>query len=91
MSVERPVLERGEEYAVFFRDGPNEAQVDRRVSTDGSWDESLTVIAQVDGKETLITYRAAGWRRMGEEYQVEYVFDPGASEEFEPLEDRGEH
>lgn len=91
MSDQRPELQHGEEYAAFFRDGPNERQVDRRVSTDGSWDDALTVIALVDGKETLITYRAVGWRQVGEEYQVEYAFDPEASEEFEPLEDRGEH
>lgn len=91
MSEQTPTMNRGDEYIVFFRGGPNEGQTDRRISTDGTWDDALTVIATVDGKETLINYRARTWREMGDQYQVEYVFDPETSEELEPLEDRGEH
>ena len=91
MSEETPTMNRGDEYAVFFRGGPNEGQVDRRISTDGKWDDAITVIATVDGKETLINYRASSWREVGDQFQVDYVFDPESSEELEPLEDRGEH
>lgn len=91
MSDTTPTIKRGDEYVVFFRGGPNDGQVDRRISTDGSWDDELTVIATVDGKETLINYVVSSWRELGDQYQVEYVFDPDDSEELEALEDRGEH
>lgn len=91
MSEDTPTLKRGDEYIVFFRGGPNDGQVDRRISTDGKWDDELTVVAAVDGKETLINYAVSSWRTLGEQYQIEYVYDPEDSEELEALEDRGEH
>lgn len=91
MSDDTPTLKRGDEYVVFFHGGPNDGQVDRRISTDGSWDDELTVIATVDGKETLINYTVSAWRQVGEQYQIDYVYDPADSEELEALEDRGEH
>lgn len=91
MSDATPSLKRGDEFIVFFRGGPNDGQTDRRISTDGSWDDELTVVATVDGKETLINYDASSWRQVGEQVHVDYVFDASESEELEALEDRGEH
>ena len=91
MSDATPSLKRGDEYIVFFRGGPNDGQTDRRISTDGSWDDELTVVTTVDGKETLMNYDAGPWRQVGEQVHVDYLFDVSESEEPEALEDRGEH
>lgn len=90
MSNETPALKRGDEYIVFFVGGPNDGRTDRRISTDGSWDDELTVIASVDGKETMINYDVDSWREVGGQYQVTYRYDESESEELEALEDRGE-
>ena len=91
MSENTPTIKRGDEYVVFYKGGPNDGRTDRRISTDGSWDDELTVVASVDGKETLINYNLSSWREVGDQYQVEYVYDPGDSEELEDPEDRGEY
>ena len=41
-------LAHGDEYIVFYRGGPADGSTDRRISTDGTWDAELTVIAAVD-------------------------------------------
>lgn len=83
-------LQHGDEYIVFYQGGPYNGQTDRRISTDGSWDSELTVIAAVDGKETQVVYGSPEMHKVGEQIQVHYVWRPEASEEFEDLEDRGE-
>lgn len=91
MSEDTPTINRGDEYVVFYKGGPNDGRTDRRISTDGTWDDELTVVASVDGKETLINYNRTTWREVGDQYQVEYVYDAGDSEELEDPEDRGEY
>jgi hypothetical protein len=90
MSDQKPTLSHGAEYIVIFEGGPNDGQTDTRISTDGGWDDELTVITAVDGKETLINYTAGAWREVGEQYQVSYGYDPRDSEPVEDPEDRGD-
>jgi hypothetical protein len=89
MTQERPKLAHGDEYVVFYSGGPNDGRTDRRISTDGSWDDSITVTTAVDGKETQIDYDATTWRTVGGQFQVTYIFDPLQSEPIEAPEDRG--
>ncbi|MHB1171542.1 MAG: oligoribonuclease [Lacisediminihabitans sp.] len=89
MSNDTPTLAHGDEYIVSYQGGPNDGQTDRRISTDGSWDSELTVLAAVDGKETLINYNATSWREVGGQYHVNYVYDAADSEPVEDPEDRG--
>lgn len=89
MSDETPTLARGAEYVVLYEGGPNDGQTDRRISTDGGWDKEITVLTAVDGKETMLGYTATGWREIGGQYQVNYVFDASDSEPIEDPEDRG--
>lgn len=88
MSNETPSIKRGDEYIVIFSGGPNDGRTDRRISTDGTWDEELTVLTAVDGKETMIDYNASSWRELGGQYHVTYTYDPADSEPIEDPEDR---
>ncbi|MBX3068139.1 MAG: oligoribonuclease [Cryobacterium sp.] len=89
MSNETPKIPRGQEYIVIFSGGPNDGNTSKRISTDGSWDDEITVITAVDGKETMIDYNAAEWREVGGTYHVTYVYDQADSEPVEDPEDRG--
>lgn len=89
MSNDTPTLKRGDEYIVIFSGGPNDGQTGTRISTDGRWDAEITVIAAVDGKETMIDYNAGGWRELGGQYYVTYTFDAADSEPVEDPVDRG--
>lgn len=89
MSNETPSINRGDEYIVIYSGGPNDGQTDTRISTDGSWDEELTVITAVDGKETMIDYNVASWRELGGQYHVTYTYDEADSEPVDDPEDRG--
>lgn len=84
-------LKRGDEYIVFYREGPFDGSNDRRISTDGSWDDELTVIASVDGKETQLVYADPVARKLGDQVQVTYTWDQADSEPLEDLDDRNEH
>jgi hypothetical protein len=84
-------LAHGDEYIVFYRDGPFDGSTDRRISTDGSWDTELTVIAAVDGKETQLVYHDPVARLLGDQVQVVYTWDQADSEPLEALDDRNEH
>jgi len=88
MSDAKPTLARGDEYIVIYSGGPSDGQTDRRISTDGSWDDELTVLAAEAGNETLINYDATSWREVGGVYHVTYVYDAGESEAVEDPEDR---
>ena len=90
MTDSTPTLSRGDEYIVFFVGGPYDGTDDRRISTDGSWDDELTVITAVDGKETLEVYTAPVAKQVGEQVQVTYTWDEPDSEAAEDPEDRGE-
>lgn len=89
MTDSTPTLARGDEYVVIYTGGPYDGQTDRRISTDGSWDEEVTALTAVDGKETLENYDATTWKELDGVYYVTYVWDKAESEPAEDPEDRG--
>lgn len=89
MSNDTPTMKRGDEYIVIYSGGPNDGRIGSRISTDGTWDKSITVIAAVDGKETMIDYDFASWRELGGQFHVTYTYDKDDSEPVEDPEDRG--
>lgn len=90
MTSHAPELARGDEYIVFYKGGPYDGQSDRRISTDGTWEVEITVLAAVDGKETQLVYGSPVAHAVGEQVQVTYAWDQPDSEPLEALEDRGE-
>ncbi len=44
-----PHIAKGEEYVVIYSGGPYDGQTDTRISTDGTWDESIEVSVEIDG------------------------------------------
>ncbi|QEE61508.1 oligoribonuclease [Salinibacterium sp. dk2585] len=88
MTDSKPTLAHGDEYIVIYSGGPSDGQTDRRISTDGSWDDSLTVLASEGGIESMMNYDATSWREVGGVYHVTYTFDPGDSDELEDPIDR---
>jgi hypothetical protein len=83
-------LSRGDEYIVFYKGGPYDGQTDRRISTDGTWESSITLIAAFEGKETQLDYDFVEAKRLGDQVQVTYVWDSKASEPIEALDERGD-
>ena len=90
MSDSAPKVARGDEYIVFYIGGPYDGQNDRRISTDGSWETEITVIAAVDGKETQLVYVSPVAREVGDQVQVTYTWDQADSEPLEALDERGD-
>ena len=90
MSDVTPELARGDQYVVFYRGGPYDGQSDSRISTDGSWDVEVTVIAAVDGKETQLVYAEPVARLVGDQVQVTYSWDQLDSDPLEALDERGD-
>ncbi|MDQ1598114.1 MAG: hypothetical protein QOI70_1538 [Microbacteriaceae bacterium] len=89
MTDAQPTIARGDEYIVIYQGGPNDGQTDSRISTDGGFDSEITVIAAVDGKETLIDYNLVDFTEVGGRYQVRYAYDVKDSEPISDPEDRG--
>ncbi len=83
-----PQIAKGEEYVVFFVGGPYDGQTDTRISTDGSWDDAITVPVQIDGDDSLLSYGAPAARELGGRVQVTYTFDAAGSEAVVDPEDR---
>lgn len=90
MSDSAPQVSRGDEYIVFYVGGPYDGQNDKRISTDGTWETEITVIAAVDGKETQLVYGSPAAREVGDQVQVTYTWDQADSDPLEALEERGE-
>ncbi|CAN5143324.1 hypothetical protein BH11ACT5_BH11ACT5_04760 [soil metagenome] len=90
MSDSAPQVSRGDEYIVFYVAGPYDGQNDKRISTDGTWETEITVIAAVDGKETQLVYASPVAREVGDQVQVTYTWDQADSDPLEALEERGE-
>jgi hypothetical protein len=88
MTQHEPTLAHGDEYIVFYSGGPYDGRTDRRISTDGSWDIELTVLAAFDGKETRVVYDSPVARTVGEQVQVTYRWDPADGEPIEALDER---
>lgn len=83
-------LAHGDEYIVFYREGPYDGQSDTRISTDGTWESEVTVIAAVDGKETQLVYTSPVAHRVGEQVQVTYTWDAADSDPIEALDERND-
>ena len=90
MTESLPTLKNGDSYIVIYSGGPNDGQTDSRIITDTTFDTELTVIAAVDGKETMIDYNLVSFKEVGGSYQVVYVFDLKDSEPISDPEDRGD-
>lgn len=87
---ENPTLTKGDEYIVFYSGGPYDGQSDKRISTDGTWESEITVIAAFDGKETQLDYVSPVAKQVGEQVQVTYTWDQADSDPIESLEDRND-
>lgn len=90
MSDSAPQVARGDEYIVFYSGGPYDGQNDRRISTDGTWETEITVIAAVEGKETQLLYVSPVAKEVGDQVQVTYTWDQADSEPLEALDERGD-
>lgn len=88
MTDSAPELSRGDEYIVFYSGGPYDGQSDTRISTDGTWETDLTVIAAFDGKETQLDYTSPVAKKVGDQVQVTYTWDQADSEPIEALDER---
>lgn len=80
MTESIPTLNHGDEYIVFYKGGPYDGQTDRRISTDGSWDTEITVLAGINGNEAQVVYGSPDVRAVGEQVQVHYQWLPNAGE-----------
>ncbi|MBX3100855.1 MAG: oligoribonuclease [Salinibacterium sp.] len=90
MSDSAPKVARGDEYIVFYVAGPYDGRNDTRISTDGSWETEITVIAAVDGKETQLVYDNPVAREVGGKVQVTYTWDAADSDPLEALDERND-
>jgi hypothetical protein len=90
MSDSAPTLSRGDEYVVFYSGGPYDGRSDTRISTDGTWDDELTVLAAMDGKETLLVYVSPVAHQVGAQVQVTYTWDQVDSDPLEALDERND-
>lgn len=91
MTSNSPDLAHGDEYIVFYTGGPYDGRSDHRISTDGSWDEEITVIAAADGKETQLVYASPVARHVGDQVQVTYSWDEPDSDPLEALDERNDY
>jgi len=85
-----PQIARGEEYVVFYVGGPYDGQTDRRISTDGSWDDAITVSVEIDGDNSLLNYRSPVAKEVAGQVRVTYTYDPAGSEPVADPDDRDE-
>jgi hypothetical protein len=90
MTEGTPEISRGDEYIVFYKGGPYDGQSARRISTDGNWDDEVTVIAAVDGKETQLVYTSPVAHHVGTQVQVTYSWDQLDSDPVEAPEERND-
>jgi hypothetical protein len=90
MTETLPTLTNGDAYVVLYTGGPNDGQTDSRIITDTTFDQEITVLTAVDGKETMIDYTLTSFKEVGGSYQVTYAFDAKDSEPIADPEDRGD-
>jgi hypothetical protein len=88
MTDSTPEISRGDEYVVFYTGGPYDGRSDTRISTDGTWETELTVIAAFDGKETQLDYVSPVAKRVGEQVQVTYSWNQTDSDPIEAVDER---
>jgi hypothetical protein len=90
MTDEKPTVAEGAEYVVFFEGGPSDGRTDKRVSTNGSYDDEITDYVLIDGIETGFVYKATRAHVLGDQLQVHYAVDSADSDPVEDPEDRNE-
>jgi len=88
MTDTQVTLAHGDEYVVFYSGGPYDSRTDTRISTDGSWDDEVTVLVALDGKETQVVYGNPVAKKLGDQVQVTYSWDVADSEPLEALDER---
>ena len=88
MTNNEVTLSRGDQYVVFYTGGPYDGQTDTRISTDGSFDQTVTVLVSLDGKESQVVYGAPEAKSIGDSVQVHYTWDATASEALEDPDER---
>jgi hypothetical protein len=81
-------LNRGDQYIVLYKGGPYDGQTDVRVSTDGSYDDEVTVLVALNGKETQVVYGNPVAKSLGDQVQVHYSFDLSDSEDIQDPDER---
>jgi len=86
-----PGLSRGDEYVVFYTGGPYDGRNDTRISTDGTWETEITVIAAFDGKETQLDYISPVAKKVGDQVQVTYTWDRHDSDPIEAVDERNDN
>jgi hypothetical protein len=86
--TDNAVLKHGDEYVVFYTGGPYNGGNDRRISTDGKWDDEITLLVSLDGKETQVVYGGPVARTVGEQVQVTYTWNPAEGEALEDPDER---
>jgi hypothetical protein len=90
MTDEKPTVAEGAEYVVFFEGGPSDGRTDKRVSTNGSYDDEITDFVLIDGTETGFVYTATSAKLINDQLQVHYALDAKDSDPVEDPEDRRE-
>ena len=91
MTNNTPQLSNGDEYIVLFEGGPYDGQNDTRISTDGTWDTEVTVIADTDGNvDAQQVYAATSARELNGQVQVTYRWDSKDGDGYQAPEERGE-
>lgn len=70
-------------YTAEFIDGPLQGQTDSRVLVHGKHDEHISMVAAVDGMESLFQYDEIDARDVQGRLHVRYRFDAGDSDPHE--------
>ena len=88
MTDTQPTIAHGDEYIVFYAGGPYDGKNDTRIATDNSWDSEVTVLVALDGKETQVVYSNPVAKKVGEQLQITYTFNPAEGEALEDPDER---
>lgn len=70
-------------YTAEFNDGPVAGDSEERVLSHGTYAENISVMALVDGLESIFRYKAVEARDIQGKLHVHYVFDEGHSDPYE--------
>lgn len=70
-------------YIAEFIDGPLEGQTDTRVLVGGRPEARISMVAAVDGLESLFWYNESDQRDVQGRLHVKYLFDPQESDPVE--------
>ncbi|HWR85371.1 MAG TPA: oligoribonuclease [Rhodoglobus sp.] len=87
---ETPTLAEGDSYVVFYAGGPYDGQSESRISTDGTWETEITVLAAFEGTETQLDYVNPQARVVGDEVHVTYTWNQADSEPIQALDERND-